>query len=197
MNRNPASCHSRAARVATCLRQQLSLEMLESDDSITLDEVLRYKYNTRLLLADRVKPDVIKLARTARLHAMSLVEAADVLERWGNTVSRESRGAMLFVTFWNKYRERAGPVFAVPWDEGRPASTPYGIGDEKSALEALAAAVKDLTEKYGKLQIAWGDLHRLRRGGRSDWRPDGRVRRVSNRRLRAGPGWQIRRARRG
>jgi acyl-homoserine-lactone acylase len=146
------------------LRQQLSLEMLESDESITLDEVLRYKYNTRLLLADRVKPDVLKLARGQAGAAMNLDAAANVLEGWDNTVARESKGGMLFVTFWNKYRDQAKPVFAVPWDENRPGSTPQGIGDEETAVKALAAAVKELNEKYGSLEIAWGDVHRLRRG---------------------------------
>src|SRR5262249_56846028 len=62
------------------------------------------------------------------------------------------------------YRRRAHPVFAVDWNERYPASTPYGIGDEQAALESLAEAAKQTKEKYGALEVAWGDLHRLRRG---------------------------------
>jgi acyl-homoserine-lactone acylase len=146
------------------LRQQLSLEMIEADGSISLDEVLKYKYNTRLLLADRVKDDLLKLARGGAAGSTGLDEAADVLQSWDNTVARESRGALLFVTFWNKYREQARPVFAVPWNENQPASTPHGIADADTARRALAASAKELKEKHGSLDIAWGDVHRLRRG---------------------------------
>jgi acyl-homoserine-lactone acylase len=52
----------------------------------------------------------------------------------------------------------------VPWDERRPAETPVGVGSEAAAVKALAAAVKATTAKYGKLDVAWGDVHRLRRG---------------------------------
>jgi acyl-homoserine-lactone acylase len=146
------------------LRTQLSLELLEGDDSISLEEVLSYKYNTKLLVADRVKKDLLKLARGRTHDGMSLDEAVKVLEAWDNRVSRDSRGSMLFVTFWMKYRQKARPVFEVEWNERHPASTPYGIGDDQQALAALAAAVAEMKQKYGGLEIAWGEIHRLRRG---------------------------------
>jgi acyl-homoserine-lactone acylase len=146
------------------LRTQLSLEMLEKDDSISLDEVLRYKFNMKLLLADRVKNEVVRLARGRTVEELNLEEAANILQRWDNTVSRESKGAMLFVTFWTKYREKARPVYRVAWDERAPATTPQGIGDSETALAALAAAVREMKQKYGALEVSWGELHRLRRG---------------------------------
>ena len=146
------------------LRTQLSLEMLEGDTSITLDEVLRYKFNMKLMLADRVKADLIKLARGKTVGEVDLDEPAKILAAWDNTVSRDSRGSMLFVTFWSKYKLAAKRVYATDWDEHKPASTPYGIGDEQAALESLAWAVKDVKQKYGSLEVAWGDVHRLRRG---------------------------------
>lgn len=146
------------------LRSQLSLEMLEGDESISLDEVLGYKYNLKLLLADRVKGDLLKLAQGRTIDGVSLDDAAGVLQSWDNTVSRESTGSMLFVTFWTLYRQRAKPLYAVLWDERHPASTPHGIGDNRAALQALADAIKAMKSKYGSLTPAWGDLHRLRRG---------------------------------
>jgi acyl-homoserine-lactone acylase len=146
------------------LRTQLSLEMLEGDSSITLEKVLKYKFNTKLMLADRVKWDLLHLARGRTSQGVDLDEPAKVLQAWDNTVSRGSRGSMLFVTFWNLYRRRAHPVYAVDWNEHYPASTPYGIGDDQAALESLAEAAKQMKEKYGALEVAWGDIHRLRRG---------------------------------
>jgi acyl-homoserine-lactone acylase len=146
------------------LRTQLSLEMLEGDGKITLDKVLRYKFNTKLLLADRVKPDLIKIARDHTVDGVSLDEAAKVLEAWDNTAARESKGALLFVSFWMKYGKAAAKPYAQPWDERAPTSTPSGIGEPETALQALAAAVKELRQKFGSLSVAWGDVHRLRRG---------------------------------
>jgi acyl-homoserine-lactone acylase len=146
------------------LRTQLSLEMLEGDNQITLEEVLKYKFNLKLLLADRVKDDLLKIARGQTVDGVRLDEAVEVLQRWDNTAARDSKGAMLFVTFVNKYNPVAKPAFKVEWDERKPSSTPQGIGDPSAALKALAAAVKQMKERYNTLEIAWGELHRLRRG---------------------------------
>jgi acyl-homoserine-lactone acylase len=146
------------------LRTQLGLEMLENETSFTLEKVLKYKFNTKLMLADRVKWDLLHLARGRASQGIDLEEAARVLQAWDNTVSRSSRGSMLFVTFWNLYRRRAHPIYAVDWNEHYPASTPYGIGDEPAALQSLAEAAKEVKDKYGALDVAWGDVHRLRRG---------------------------------
>jgi acyl-homoserine-lactone acylase len=146
------------------MRTQLSLEMLEGDKSLTLDKLLKYKFNTKLLLADRVKPDVLKIIRGHTEEGVALDEAADILEAWDNTASRGSNGAVLFVTFWMKYGKAAKQPYAEVWDESRPSSTPSGIGEPETARKAMAEAVKELKEKMGTLSVAWGDVHRLRRG---------------------------------
>jgi acyl-homoserine-lactone acylase len=146
------------------MRTQLSLEMLENDKSLTLEKILKYKFNTKLLLADRVKPDLLKIIRGQTEDGVALDEAAEVLEAWDNTASRESKGSVLFVTFWMKYGKVAKQPYAEAWDEMKPASTPAGIGEPETARKAMAAAIKELKEKMGTLTVAWGDLHRLRRG---------------------------------
>jgi len=146
------------------MRTQLSLEMLEGDKEITLDKVLRYKVNTKMLLADRVKADVIKLARGQTVDGVALDEAASLLDAWDNTTSHEATGAALFVNFWKRYGKEASKPYAVPWDEANSVSTPAGIGEVETARTALAAAVKDIKEKYGTLSVPWGSIYRLRRG---------------------------------
>jgi acyl-homoserine-lactone acylase len=145
------------------LRTQLSLEMLNGDEPLTLEKIKRCKFNTKMLLADRVKAYVIKLARGQTVEGVALDEAADVLESWDNTSSRESKGSMLFSTFWKKYGKAAEHPYAVDWDENHPASTPSGIGEPETARTALAHAVKEMKQKYGTLSLPWGDVHRLRR----------------------------------
>lgn len=146
------------------LRQQLSLEMLNGDDKFTLEDVLRKKFNMKLLLAERVKDDLLKHCRAQTVAGESLDEAAEVLQRWDNTASRESKGSLLFVSFWQKYFKKAMTPYATPWDERRPASTPIGIGEPETARKLLADTMKEMKQKYGTLEVAWGDVHRLRRG---------------------------------
>ncbi len=146
------------------LRSQLGLEMIEADDSLTLEEIKDYKFNEKLLLADRVKDSLIEAIRGKSADGVDLDRAADILESWDNSVSVESRGSTLFVEFWRRYFGKADPVYATPWTETKPASTPYGIGDPKTARESLAYAIKRVEERYGAIDVAWGDVHRLRRG---------------------------------
>jgi acyl-homoserine-lactone acylase len=146
------------------LRTQLSLEMIEGDREMTLDKVKRYKFNTKLLLADRVKAALVKAIRGQSVDGVALDGAADVLEAWDNTAARESKGGVLFTAFWQKYGKAAKAPYAVPWDERKPAATPAGLGEPDTARTVMAATVKEVQQKYGTLAVPWGDVHRLRRG---------------------------------
>lgn len=142
------------------LRSQLGLRLIDSDSSLTFGEMLANKLNPGLLVAERVKAELIAVAKKEK----SLKEAAAVLEAWDNTVSRESRGSVLFVAFWDVYEAKADRDFAVDWDPNRPMDTPQGLGEPELAVELLAEAAKSVTEKYGTLDVPWGDVYRLRHG---------------------------------
>ncbi len=61
--------------------------------------------------------------------------------------------------------ERGYPGFyAQPFDSQQPLKTPHGLKDPEIAVEALDLAANKLTKVAGRLDIAWGDLYRLRRG---------------------------------
>lgn len=79
-------------------------------------------------------------------------------------MARKARGAVLFEHFWRTYREQAQPIFAAPWDEKHPVTTPHGLGDEAAALQSLTAAVTEVKRRYGSVDVPWGEIHRLRRG---------------------------------
>jgi acyl-homoserine-lactone acylase len=146
------------------LRTQLSLEMLAGDEPLTLDKVKKCKVNTKMLLADRVKPDLLKIVRGQTQDGVALDAAGRLLQSWDNTSSRASRGSILFVTFWKHYGAMARHPYRVDWDESKPATTPYGIGEPETACKALAQAIAEVKDRYGALDVAWGDVHRLRRG---------------------------------
>jgi len=142
-------------------RAQRSARMLDEDDSITFDEVVADKHSTRMELADRLLDDLLPLA-TARGGVVA--EAAAVLARWDRSADHDSRGAVLFERFWQKYvsfTEATGP-FATRWREDAPRTTPDGLADPAEAVRALQAAALELDLERRPLDVAWGDVYRLR-----------------------------------
>ncbi|MBA2257942.1 MAG: penicillin acylase family protein [Acidobacteria bacterium] len=153
------------------LRPQLALDMLESKQRFTVDDVIALKHSPRMLLAERVKADLLEVARAAGSGAdgpsdvrSHLIDGAAALEEWDNTVSAGSRGAVLFQRFWDLYSRAAQPLFATPWSESAFATTPHGIGDRAAAVTHLAAAVRAVREQFGSERVSWGEVHRFRAG---------------------------------
>jgi acyl-homoserine-lactone acylase len=151
------------------LRSQLSLLLVHNDNVVSLEDVVELKHDMRALLADRVKDDLIAAVLQRNPDAATR-DAVQRLYNWDNTVARESRGSVLFKTWWDVYskidnRERpAEENFAVQWDEADPISTPQGLADPERAVTAFQEAMADLSARYGTWDVAWGDVHRLRRG---------------------------------
>lgn len=140
------------------LRAQRSALLLAGDPRISLDELVRYKHDTRVELAERLLDELVPLARAA---ADPLVrEAGEVLAAWDRRVDAGSEGAVLFLLF---ARAAGGgeDFFRERWDEARPLETPRGLADGERALAALADAARALRERTGSLRVPWGDVFRL------------------------------------
>jgi acyl-homoserine-lactone acylase len=153
-------------------REQHSARMLDGDRRISFQELLDYKHSTRLELADRILDDLIAAARE---HGGPLArEAADVLRSWDRRAEAASRGAVLFIT-WHQEMQPAGRgwptggdsdnLFATPWEERNPRTTPRGLADPRAAAKSLEAAAVRVKAAYGALDVPFGEVFRLRRGG--------------------------------
>jgi acyl-homoserine-lactone acylase len=146
------------------LRSQHGLELLHNDRVFSLEDVVEAKHSMRMLLADRVKDDLIAAVRTATTDA-DLLRAAALLEEWDNTVAADSRGGVLFEAWWDRYRALArGELHAVEWSAAEPATTPRGLARSDLAAQAFEAAVYETARVFGGYDVAWGDVHRVRRG---------------------------------
>jgi acyl-homoserine-lactone acylase len=89
-----------------------------------------------------------------------------LLEAWDDSAAPESRGGVLFEAWWMRYRTLMGgsPLHAVEWSMDEPATTPRGLADGTRAVEAFAWAVDETARRHGAWDVAWGDVHRVRRG---------------------------------
>jgi acyl-homoserine-lactone acylase len=157
------------------LRTQLSLDLVHGRDRLSLEDVLRRKMSYRMLAAERFKDDLLEAVR-ATAPGGDTAQAVAVLEAWDNTVAPDSRGGVLFETWFRRYvaadsgdarpfRERWRTIWAKPWSAAAPVSTPDGIADPDRAVRLFGGAVEETKQRFGALDVTWGEVHRVRRGG--------------------------------
>jgi acyl-homoserine-lactone acylase len=145
------------------LRTQLSLRLVHNDRKLTLEEVCELKHSPGILVAERVKADLVAALREAG-PTSQIEEAIKVLEAWDNTVAADSRGATLFENWWDRYYEKGVGKHAVAWSAAEPTATPRGLADRQRAVQAFSAALDEVTRLYGRADVTWGETHRIRKG---------------------------------
>ncbi|MEG4631197.1 acylase [Microcoleus sp. AR_TQ3_B6] len=138
------------------LRSQRSAKMLLEDEKISFDELMQYKHSTQVELASRLLDDLIPAARQGSAQAR---RAAEVLATWDRKVDADSRGAVLFA-FWKNAMDADG-LFAKPWSEDAPLTTPDGLANPAEAVRVLSATATKVEVTYGALDVAWGEVFRL------------------------------------
>jgi acyl-homoserine-lactone acylase len=137
--------------------------MLDEDESVTWEELLLDKHDTRMELADRVLDDLaVAVARQGDAVAR---DAMRVLAEWDRRADGESRGSVLFAEWARVLEEEGGEPFALKWDERRPRETPDGLAAPRQAAAALSVAARKVQKEHGAIDVAWGEVHRLRRDG--------------------------------
>ena len=82
------------------MRTLRSLRMITEDQKISYEQLLAKKHSTRMELADRVLPDLLEAAGDT--------DAGRVLAKWDRHTDVDSRGAVLFQLFVDRYFSGAG-----------------------------------------------------------------------------------------
>jgi acyl-homoserine-lactone acylase len=72
---------------------------------------------------------------------------------------------VLFAEWWRLYTEGVeGERFAEPWRADAPLSTPRGLAHPELASARFSDAMRETAARFGSWDVAWGDVHRVRRG---------------------------------
>ena len=178
---DPAAYPDNVERGELRLRSQLALQLISTKDKLSLEDMISRKHSMRMLLADRVKPDLLRAARAAldsRASSASgtsgtagatadadLAAGIKILDAWDNTVAPTSKGGLLFETWWRRYQSQArDSAYAVKWSLEELTTSPRGVGKPALAVDALAWAVDQERKTHGAPDVAWGDVHRVIRG---------------------------------
>ena len=156
------------SRDALEVRMEQGLELLRSPDRISFDELVQKRWSTRMLLADRLLPDLDAAVKAGGDDLAR--QAMAVLDRWDRTADADSRGALLFTAWVDKLKTPDGVTNAgwrVPYDIAQPFTTPSGLADPRTAIAALDVAAQEVMAGNGRLDAPWSSRMRLVWGGRN------------------------------
>lgn len=153
---------SRPGLLMPSFRTIRSLRMITQDGKISYQQLLADKFSTKMELADAVVPDLLHAAKESTDPA--ILDAAQILGQWDHRADADSRGAVLFQTFADKYFGYVGdinPKLRVKYDPEHPLESGYGLADAAGALKTLAAAAAECKAKYGSAAVEWGEVNRF------------------------------------
>jgi acyl-homoserine-lactone acylase len=127
------------------------------------------KHDPRMLLADRVRDDLVAAVRATNPQG-EVADAIALIAGWDGTVAPDVRGGTLFEAWFRRYlatdtvrgADRWARAFSHPWTPADPTGTPRGLADPARAVAAFRDEVAELKRTYGRFDVAWGDVHRLR-----------------------------------
>ncbi len=128
----------------------------------TVGEMRRMARDEYLIAAEELKGIILRAYNRVWQEIYDpdgrLALAVDLLRNWDNRATVESRGTLLF----SVWKERFDPLFKQNTADQRRDM----LALEKLALEALRMAVEYMMETYGRLDVRWGEVHVIDRGGR-------------------------------
>ncbi|MCW3466007.1 acylase [Chitinophaga nivalis] len=150
------------------LRPQRGIRMLLADSLITFDQLIADKHDTHMEATDRLLDELLAAAQA---HPDATVQqAAAILKAWDRTAGAESRGGVLFVTWFDQLK---GKGYRQAWNVATPVGTPTGLKDPAQAVELLKTAAIAVAQDYGKADVAWGEVYRLRGRNGEDYPGNG------------------------
>jgi acyl-homoserine-lactone acylase len=139
------------------------LELLGSHEKLTLEDARRIAVDTRVDRADRWQEALAQAneAQPARIPYQKL--AVDLLLGWDGHMDVDSRAASLFRVWMRMCREVDSGVPMQRIANGEPLDE-----DGRNALlRALDNAATLMRSQFGRVDVPWGKIHRIRRGDES------------------------------
>jgi acyl-homoserine-lactone acylase len=143
-------------------RGNRAMRLLTEVDQATIEDGRRIAFDSYVPPADLWIPVILQAWIESEANGTpsdaGLAKAIAILGTWNRYATRDSVGATLF-RFWrlacHEMKSQAGrDSFQIP-------KTP---GVRTDSLAALRTAVQRLSELYGKIEVPWGEIKRLRRG---------------------------------
>ena len=149
-------------------RSRRIVDLLHADDSVTREEAIAYALNVYDILAE---PWQNALRGALERHGDAHADNADfqavteAILAWNGEYTPDSKGTPFLKDWRLKCGASGNPednaINVAAISEGEALSSE----DEVTMLQLLANTVSELKELYGTINLAWGDVHKVGRGG--------------------------------
>jgi len=138
------------------------VQLLDADPSITKEEAIAYTLDNYDILATPWQ-NALKAAVDAvggdRLNDPELAKAVNDILQWDGRYAKASTTATVF-KFWRLKSEDKVDIAAIA--DGLPLTAE----DQGKLLDMLKETLADLKTKYGSVDVPWGDITLIGRGGK-------------------------------
>jgi penicillin amidase/acyl-homoserine-lactone acylase len=128
-------------------RSLRALELLGADEQITREEFDQYKFDVTYSTASTVAAGLRRLLAAPAPADPLTRQALDVVRAWDRTATAESRATALAL------------MALAPTDEPEGGDAPTAV-----LIQRLTAAARLLQDRFGRIDVPWHDVLRLRHG---------------------------------
>ena len=149
------------------LRTQMALTLIDTPTKLSLEDVIALKHSYRMLLADRVKDDLIAAVRASNPDAGSRERGGHAREVGERGRAQRATAPCCSRTGGTSIHAALSPdsLYAETWTRGETGvDAARSQGSSACRDVRLPQAVAETTKQYGDPGIAWGDVHRVRMG---------------------------------
>lgn len=143
-------------------RSRRAVQLLDDDDSVTEEEAIEYAMDVYDIQAPRWQNELgaaVVLAGDERMQNEELAAASKAILAWDGRFTAEATATCLY-KFW---RLKCGQQLNLaPLAEGR------SLDDQQreKIIDLLAKTIAELKSRYGRWDVAWGEVHKVGRGGK-------------------------------
>jgi acyl-homoserine-lactone acylase len=147
-------------------RQIRATDLIVPNPAVTVAQMKEYIFDDFLVSAEWLKPLIEAsiadpIARQYVNDPWNLIDPAGaILKKWDNRMGKNSSGGALFTLF---YEALPQTLMA----EERPRPQDMTLLERVKLLYLFETAALWLQTKHGAIDVPWGDVHKIRRGGQS------------------------------
>lgn len=144
-----------------------AVKLFSNPDKYTLDKVIATAYNTHLAAFDVLIPALLKAYEANKTNAtyQPLAEPIKLLADWDRNSSEASVATTLAVTWAEKLSAAIRQIYVDQGDADQVQKT-QGFAQTAMAdqlLQPLLETKAELQSRFGKWQVAWGEINRYQR----------------------------------
>ncbi len=140
-------------------RTERSLRILVENEKLSFDDLERIQNDSQSELANKCIDQLIYYSSNSGKQILK--EAARVLRGWDKTTSIDSKGSVLFAQWYFLSKDNL-------FQSGSNPNEPFNGNNDLTdfALENILTAAEILKNKYGRLDIKWGDVYKIYHAGK-------------------------------